>query len=309
MGKTLAQVFEGISKIMEEQKEEQDKKGYSEIYKKGTEILFKEIQNNLIEYQSSFKSYGLEKITYEDVSYGDGYFIFSFGTNSVVTFKIKECPGWLFGLWWSEDESVKDEKKRISGEFFTQYEEEIDKFKPSASSYCENVFYVEGENKISTWSYHITQMIAYIHKYPELAFYREQHYLNYNYEYVDLRKAKRYFENYKKTKEETESKRQLFVEEILNYWKEKLSTKGIKGYEVIDRGSSWSPRYKIIAPLKENLDLFEESGSYNICETEKEYKSAVKDIRRIENKYKKYYFYATSVVHEDIYVCDEKEGD
>ena len=62
-----------------------------------------------------------------DVQYGNGYFIFEHGKDMVVHFHIKELKGWKFGIWWNVD----GEK---TFDFFTQYERDIDKFKPSASA-------------------------------------------------------------------------------------------------------------------------------------------------------------------------------
>lgn len=62
------------------------------------------------------------------VQFGDGYFIFEYGKDMVVWFYIDECPGWRFAIWWN----VEDKNKF---DFFTQFVKEIDKFKPSASTF------------------------------------------------------------------------------------------------------------------------------------------------------------------------------
>lgn len=62
-----------------------------------------------------------------DVVFGNGYFIFEHGKDMVVHFYIKELKGWKFGIWWNTD----GEKEF---DFFAQYERDIDKFKPAASS-------------------------------------------------------------------------------------------------------------------------------------------------------------------------------
>lgn len=65
-----------------------------------------------------------------DINVGNGYFLFDFGKNSVVHFKIKEIPYWLFGLWILDDK----EKKEYTIQFFGEKEDWIDKFKPSRTS-------------------------------------------------------------------------------------------------------------------------------------------------------------------------------
>ena len=76
-----------------------------------------------------------------DAKFGNGYFILEFGKNSVVHFKIKETPGWLYGIWWDMPEDYEDHQTHkketpvyIEGCLFGQYEDNIDKFKPSASA-------------------------------------------------------------------------------------------------------------------------------------------------------------------------------
>ena len=64
----------------------------------------------------------------KNVTHLGGYFIFDHGKDMVVHFHIKECKGWLFGIWWD-----LEDKNRFT--FFTQFEKTIDKFKPSASTY------------------------------------------------------------------------------------------------------------------------------------------------------------------------------
>ena len=75
--------LEALKDFYEESVKEADANRSPEIHKANTEALFKELPYSI-----------------EDIEYLDGYFIFGFGTNSVVHFHIKECPGWKFGIWW-----------------------------------------------------------------------------------------------------------------------------------------------------------------------------------------------------------------
>ena len=82
----------------------------------------------------------LEKFGFHptDVKHGNGYFIFDHGKDMVVHFHIKELKGWLFGIWWD-----MEDKNKL--EFFTQYEKNIDKFKPSASCFVVSLPYKKKE--------------------------------------------------------------------------------------------------------------------------------------------------------------------
>lgn len=59
------------------------------------------------------------------------YYILDFGEDSIVHFKVKQCKGWLFSIWFTRSDD--------NGEFkmfdlFAQPLNNIDKFKPSASA-------------------------------------------------------------------------------------------------------------------------------------------------------------------------------
>ena len=73
----------------------------------------------------------LEKFTITKKTFGDGYFIFSFGQNTVCHFTLKETPLWKYGIWLT--------KKGY--QIFGEHEWLIDKFKPSRT-------YLSFENNI-----------------------------------------------------------------------------------------------------------------------------------------------------------------
>lgn len=97
-----------------------------------------------------------------DIEFGNGYFIFDHGKDMVIHFHIKELKGWKFGIWWDVD----GEKKF---DFFTQYERDIDKFKPSASS-------IKLERReLNDWSMKdVVQICRFIKKHPYRAWALDQ---------------------------------------------------------------------------------------------------------------------------------------
>lgn len=97
-----------------------------------------------------------------DVQYLRGYFIFEFGEDMVVHFRLKECKGWLFGIWWDVDESKYD--------FFAQYEKNINKFKPSDSSFVEKSIWFEEDAPLGYCADGICQFIK---KHPLKAWYAD----------------------------------------------------------------------------------------------------------------------------------------
>ena len=65
-------------------------------------------------------------VDFNDIRFGNGYFIFTFAENSIAWFFMKEFPEWKFAIWLNED----NEDYSIFGEAITL----IDKFKPSYST-------------------------------------------------------------------------------------------------------------------------------------------------------------------------------
>ena len=86
---------------------------------------------------SKMKEYGYEPY---DINYGNGYFIFDMGDNSVVHFRVKKLwKHWKFGMWINSDALNYDEEKKKEYNIvsvFAQYDTCIDKFKPSRSELC-----------------------------------------------------------------------------------------------------------------------------------------------------------------------------
>ena len=97
-----------------------------------------------------------------DVKYENGYFIFEHGKDMVIHFHIKELKGWLFGIWW-------DVGGELKYDFFGQFEREINKFKPSASTFVEeNIPYEDGRFGWQLRGY-ILPILKFIKKYPYIA--------------------------------------------------------------------------------------------------------------------------------------------
>lgn len=100
-----------------------------------------------------------------NIQYGNGYFIFDRGQDSVIHFRIKEVwKHWKFGLWVDSEyleEKYREEEKNLSYDqfykvvqIFAQYDTQIDKFKPSASALCV-------EYKACEWEKHIDGSYKY----------------------------------------------------------------------------------------------------------------------------------------------------
>ena len=79
--------------------------------------------------------------TFEDLEY-----LVEDDEMAIVHFHIKECVGWKFGIWW-----YKSNKEVYRGDFFAQYEELKDKFKPSRSPMsCEVI--LNNASNIDKWA-------------------------------------------------------------------------------------------------------------------------------------------------------------
>lgn len=108
-----------------------------------------------------------------DIKYGNGYFIFDMGNDSVVHFNIKGLYGWKFAMWIETD---PEKLERKNGEnypaiqFFCQHKLNIDKFKPSRSFFLEK-FDLEDIKFYDTWMYGcIKDMLQMIKRHPFISF-------------------------------------------------------------------------------------------------------------------------------------------
>lgn len=99
-----------------------------------------------------------------DIEYGNGYFIIERGEDMVVHFHIKELKGWKFGIWWDLDGDQEFD-------FFTQYERDIDKFKPAASTFVKENVVLEDWNLKD-----LVEMCRFIKKHPYRAWALDQSY-------------------------------------------------------------------------------------------------------------------------------------
>lgn len=242
---TVVDVFKNIGEMIDKQNKKQDNVvPAGEFYKGATE--------NLVNYLDSLNFHVV------DLNYSDSYFVFGKGTNSVVSFHIKETPDWLYGIWWeaggidyshprkSKKEFLKklEEKQGcITGKFFCQYEPEIDKFKPSRSYFCESLN-LEIFETPSEWDYReAKEIIEFIHKEPCLAWMRDYQGVDFNREYHSREEAEEEFHKYLAKKQiRIQAKKDLLLE-----WLQFLN----RGFadqpdriRVLDRGECWSPRFE-----------------------------------------------------------------
>ncbi len=244
--------LQGIVDFYNKTVAEADERGFANTFKEVTERFFKGLNEHLQhDYNTSF--------TPVDVEYGDGYFIFGHGTNSVVSFHIEENKDWLFGIWWSPVKKFESENEyetdRVRCEFFAQFEPEIDKFKPSASTFVsEFQFYVE-DDKTMNWTayYHATNTVLLIIKEPILAWYREIHYVDFNVEYVERQTAIDAYVDYwykRRNREKMKAKNDRNMLAVTYYIFKPMVDSG-DAY-MIDRGENVSPRYELVIKNKWN---------------------------------------------------------
>ena len=236
--------FQGMIDFYNDSVAEADQKGYAEIYKAITEqILYHSIPEAFIEIE------GEGTFTVTDLEYLDGYFLFGKGTNSVVEFKIKENPEWLFGIWYSiKEDELYQGLPLIKVQMFAQYEEEIDKFKPSASVFCDS-FCTNGklEDLDAGICWDFARQIIFIIKEPALAYCRDVFYWDYNLEYHTREEAEEVQRNDKAHKLLTEQYQHNADQAIEHYV---LSSFSYKPNEmpngcIFKRDENWSPRYDI----------------------------------------------------------------
>ena len=198
---------------------------------------------NKVKNKRFFKSYKkiLEdnKFTITEEWYPDGYLIAD--DHKMWTFKLKECPDWLFGIWADKEEESGDKNYYLI-RVFAQPENYIDKFKPAASRILNEV--VVGGKKSEWEKEEILKVFKYVRNNPYLAWYQDVHFTNYNLEYISPKTAKREFK-----KSERERKLRIKIEKRLDaeetaWIKNKLDEMGEK-YKILTEENCY-PRHTVL---------------------------------------------------------------
>lgn len=246
--------FKEISDMYNEQVAEKDALGYSQLFMTCTDKFFS-IINRYFESDN-------QHVHFSDVKYLDGYYIFGSGSNSVVHFHIDECPGWLFGIWWSFP-GDKENRRSINGDFFAQYEENIDKFKPSASVCCESIQIYPEDKPDNGCVGFARDVIRFIINEPYLAFCRDYCYWNYNYEYHTKEEAEAVYNKFRAQRDNENKYTKIFDDDVFKFIDEKIIPLFIDA-KIEDMGANWYPRYELKAPYSKNTEYVERVGCYDL---------------------------------------------
>lgn len=227
----------------------------SKLFKKATEKLFE-----LINLKNKNKDF--PEITFEEIKYLSGYFIWEFGKNSVVHFKIKEIPDWLFGIWWD-----KPKGDILKGTLFTQYIDTIDKFKPSYSEINSSICFNKN-NYDEGCLENVVNLLKYMREEPMLAFCKDYLGWDYNLEYHTREEAEKKFIEYKEYELESQRHEKYLTDRIMKKIKE-ICDKSFESndYLIKDLGENWSPRYEIVINKTKYKKFDEyEIGHYHLSE-------------------------------------------
>jgi hypothetical protein len=194
----------------------------------------------------------------KDVQMGNGYFIFEHGEDMVVHFHIKECKGWKFGIWWNIDGDFQYD-------FFAQYERDIDKFKPTASTFVREDVSGDSPEDSIMWS-GILKMVTFIHRHPYRAWKADQIFHDKIWELDDLGGAffefvGRWWTDSFRLPRVYEKMRKRYLRIVEDVCKEVL-----QDYKIVDEnkdGWTCSPRY-MITSKKGFKDSYTSKGNYAI---------------------------------------------
>lgn len=294
----MSNPFEAINNMYNESVKEADKAGFADTFKKATEEFF----NNI---NFECEDLHFDKFTFYNIDYLDGYFIFGSGTNSVVHFYIKECPGWKFGIWW--DTYKEEDEIKIVGDFFAQYERTIDKFKPSASAISYKI-YVNSDCSYISGIYDIVKKLKFIKEEPYLAFCNDYMFWDYDTEYHSRFEAHLEYIKYRYRHSVDKYFTNKFNNDVIKFVNKNIVPLFNQG-KLNDNGENWSPRYEVIAPFNYNTDLVDEPGYYDWFEKDdikgqkiiKRFKKLIHN-RQIFMKIIKLYFFNPCAM--DVYFYD-----
>lgn len=230
--------------------------------------------------------------------YGDGYFIFDYGPNTVIHFRLKETPGWLYGVWWSFKVN-KEGIISIIGEFFAQYEEEIDKFKPSASYYgCDMEAIMAADGSVSLEEGKVVSIINFIRNHPYRAW---NGHISFNDDVSGLKAWCRYQKRQRWHRKKKRLQRRVYQDACKFA---KMASKLLpytNNITVEDYGEGIYPRYffQLIATPDEG---FKEKGCYELWEKNDAIGQLYSHLKTHYNRYHKQGFYLLDLPYSDVYV-------
>lgn len=210
-----------------------------------------------------------------DKQFGNCYFIVeSKEPDTICHFHIKELPGYLFGIWnicrydtiqyeiennlslWSDNLHISSKSELI---FFTQYEKEIDKFKPSRSGMVtglRRITYKEDNKLITEWDIdELEVVLRYMKKHKYKAYVNIYNENKFVYKEYSSFKCFRSYYRHKWNRFTTNIKDTLKLK--IQIYKSKKLIKKLKDvyYYILDYGENCYPRIHIIVRRKPNIDI------------------------------------------------------
>lgn len=217
------------------------------------------------------------KFTFTKIQYGNGYFMFDFGKDTVIWFEVKEIPGFRFALWNAENvnkEGFGPDYKDAELILFTQPLLTIDKFKPSRSAFKVPMFRYMTCDEHDIWTEDWNDcggvnMMEFIKKHKYRAFHIAQYSDWEPYDYISgLRALYNYIHThwyyFKENKIET-YKRNKATRDIIKRLEQLNNIKAV----LSDYGDSWSPRLHLFIHELKGITKDEMSKAdefYNLVE-------------------------------------------
>ena len=210
-----------------------------------------------------------------DEQYGNCYFIIeSKEPDTICHFHIKELPGYLFGIWnicrydtikyelennltlWSDNLHINSKSELI---FFTQYEKEIDKFKPSRSGMVtglRRITYTEDNKSVTEWDIdELEVVLKYMKKHKYKAYVNIYNENKFVYKEYSSFKCFRSYYKHKWNRFTTNIKNNLKLK--IQIYKSKKLVRRLKDvyYYILDYRENCYPRIHIIVRRKPDIDI------------------------------------------------------
>lgn len=125
-----------------------------------------------------------------DIEFGDTYFLFSGKKDSICHFHIKEIPKFKFAFWntnrfdtiqyeldndlqlWSDYYKISSKSELV---FFTQFERDIDKFKPSYSGFVQGIYRNAWREKSEETNKDVKKEEWYLSDIPDILNFMHKH--------------------------------------------------------------------------------------------------------------------------------------
>ena len=241
-------------------------------------------------------------VEFKTKEFGNGYFIFDFGENSVCSFTVKGLRKWRWGIWCTE---YDDGEYKVS--LFGEHEYFVDKFKPTQTAIAYTASYT-GDESVSKLAKDFARRLRRIARHPlreEYSIYGEDRYARKHecFGFLKYHLSNFWFYGVREPVSELIGVKftRLWLKAVGAAYRLRWSRKGNKFHvNTHDRGGGWYPRFEFQV-VYDGMSDDEVFDTY--CRMRKD------ATNRYGMKYEKPWLFTERVYHNTRFIDAESDDD